>query len=1103
MDEWINIFMLTFMSKQLDIVLYFGVMQVLLVTVGTTMTIITWFFASKHAEHSVSIVSDALRGELLAHAKACTTSVFKGNCESTIHLAQLLESSLIKGNLSLFSTYFGTYTDISMTHTGNPTSYSQRYMWYSQKASATTGLPMEEAIPTGTFSFWSSAWFRDALYSNNGFATWDFNLGGDMYLATKDGYLLAQTGAAFHVGGELDKPKLLEATKSGNLVVAGAALHLKYKLKNLSRLGSETFSSSDAIIQGASYIVDSTPIHLAGTTMVCVVIIPCKSIWGDMNEQGHTTLILLIILAACMFFISCVFAFFLTQAGNREMHLCTALIQQLEATEQAERKSNKKSIVFARMSHDLRTSLAAIIGLIGLCHYDAAEGSELEMNLLQMNSCASNLLSILNSILDVSKMEAEKLQLEETDFNIVQVLEEVVDMFSVVALDKGVEVVLDLCDESVERVSWIKGDAGRLKQILCNLLSNSVKFTSEGHVILRAWVKQVTLRKPLVHDGHSDQRLRAFWSCMPKGIFEVGNAYKHLDAFSEVPNDLKYVEFEFEVEDTGKGIPKDSHESVFENFDQVDGLTSMNHGGTGLGLGIVRSLVHLMGGNIKIVDRGEPGEKGTCFRFNLFFRNAKVTVGQNKNGENQSSGMHVFDGVSMCAKSDSCRKYDIQEWQLGWKYSSTSSTLEGHWKRPALKENVYAVLAMNGEASKMILKKWLEHRCVSVLMVNQWGDFIPTLENLKQEVLFHSSRASKISELVFPKSLFSDRWVNDMNLGGHQGDTVPDYGVKQLSPDVYGPATEESKQTKVNRVSVHLLVVVDMNMIVGPLEQILVIISNLFGVGQMPSCKFVWLGSANTPREDLENLKRGLVPCDLILHKPVHSSRLHAVWELVQDLTGKRMQHASEIEASNVLPQMETGDENFRRKSFDQPTSSLFNLQDQKKMWSELRQKDNKLRPKNLLEGMHILVAEDNAVLQQITQAMLTRLGATVKCVDNGEQAVQIVSEMLHNRIKDNKDFFPSKQCPLESSDPPAQPYVFDLILMDCEMPVMDGYEATCTIREEEKRYGFHIPVIALTAHAMAEEKRRCIQAGMDCHLPKPLTTEPLLNIVSSIFSEK
>ncbi|KAH9324925.1 hypothetical protein KI387_005103, partial [Taxus chinensis] len=1124
------------------------------------MTIITWFFASKHAEHSVTIVSDALRGELITHAKACTTSVLNGNSKSTIHLAQLMTSSLLKDNLSSFSTlenkvkpalfqeystipymaqvsYMGknglfvsyysdfnetlilyantTYADKKLIHAGDETFYSQEYLWYRQSASASTGLLLGEAISTRTFSFWGTTWFRDALNSKSGFATWGLAfgqskellflsfasikvassadpsgvlalgvpmriltepmthfdlLGGDMYLATKDGYLLAQTRMDLHVGGELDKPILLEATKSGNLVVAGAALHLKKQLKSILKLGNETFRSSDARIQGASYIVDSTPIHLAGITMVCVVIIPHKSIWGHMRKQGHMILILLIILAVCVLFVSCVFIFLLTRAVRKEMHLCAALIQQLEATKQAERKSNQKSIVIARTSHDLRTSLAAIIGLIDLCRYDAVEGSELESNLLQMDTCASNLLGILNSVLDVSTIEAGKLQLEETNFNIVQVLEEVVDMFSVVALQKGVEVVLDLCDESAEKVSWVSGDAGRLKRILCNLLSNGVKFTSEGHVILRAWVKKFTPKKSSVHGIPTGQHFLAFWSCMPKWFFKDDDAYKQLGVFPEVHSHPNYIEFEFEVEDTGKGIPQDRRKSVFENFVQVDSLTSRNHGGTGLGLGIVRSLVHLMGGDIKIVDKGEPGEHGTCFRFNLFFRNNEVTVAKNKNVVNQSSGIYVPDGVTVQPTLDSFGKYGFQNWQSGRNSNSFTSRISEacFYCNPPLVEHVYAVLAMNGEAGKRILKKWLQRRGVRVTMVNQWGDFMPTLENLKREVMFHSLRSSETSELVSPKSHLSDPWVDDLDLRGHQGDTFPDCGVKQPSTDGYALAIGGSKQTKMY-TSAHLLVLVDINMVVGPLEQVSAILHKFSEVGRGPNYKVAWLAIANTPSVDFENLKRGFVPCDLILHKPVHGSRLHAVWELVQDLVGKRMQNTSEIKVSNDFPRMETSDEHCRRKSSYQSSSSLANLQDQKQMWLGPTQKDMKLRPQNVLAGMHILVAEDNAVLQRLAQTMLFRLGATVECVDNGAEAVRVVSEALRNSTKNNEDFYSLRQWPLEASGH-TQPSVFDILLMDCEMPIMDGYEATRKIREEEKHYGLHVPVIALTAHAMAEE---------------------------------
>lgn len=110
------------------------------------------------------------------------------------------------------------------------------------------------------------------------------------------------------------------------------------------------------------------------------------------ERRSHTTLAVLVALATCMGLVGCFFVILLTKGVSNEMRLRAALIQQLEETKSAETKSSHKSLVFANMSHDLRTPLAAILGLIDLCLSDASECLELETNLLQMKSCASNLL---------------------------------------------------------------------------------------------------------------------------------------------------------------------------------------------------------------------------------------------------------------------------------------------------------------------------------------------------------------------------------------------------------------------------------------------------------------------------------------------------------------------------------------------------------------------------------------------------------------------------------------------------------------------------------------------------------------------------------------
>lgn len=141
---------------------------------------------------------------------------------------------------------------------------------------------------------------------------------------------------------------------------------------------------------------------------VCVVLIRRDSVWGPSDKRSHTILALLLIVAICVGLVGCFFIVLLTKRVSNEMRLRAALIQQLEATKQAENKSSHKSIVFASMSHDLRTPLAAILGLIDLCLCDAVESSELESNLSQMKSCATNLLGefVISSCIQVDIYES-------------------------------------------------------------------------------------------------------------------------------------------------------------------------------------------------------------------------------------------------------------------------------------------------------------------------------------------------------------------------------------------------------------------------------------------------------------------------------------------------------------------------------------------------------------------------------------------------------------------------------------------------------------------------------------------------------------------------
>ncbi|MEQ8168512.1 MAG: response regulator, partial [Candidatus Eremiobacterota bacterium] len=580
----------------------------------------------------------------------------------------------------------------------------------------------------------------------------------------------------------------------------------------------------------------------------------------------------------------------------------------------------------------------------------------------------------INEILDFSTIEAGKMEFDTVTFDLRRTVEEIIDSLALSAYEKG---IVFACHIEEHVPLYLKGDPGRLCQIIYNLVNNAVKFTKEGEVILHIKLKE-----------------------MKENMAEIL----------------------FSVTDTGEGIPEAKKDILFKSFSQGDSSSTRRHGGTGLGLAICKKLTEMMGGSIGF--ESKEGQ-GSTFWFTSVFEHdisGKTPEFQDISGKRI---LIVDDNrTNRLIVSEYVRFY-------GCITDEASDGEEALTKLYMAKEKgtpfdiAIIDMEMPGMDGRTLGKKIKDDPVIA-----------PTLMILLSSICRYGDI------LLMKKTGFSSYLTKPV-----KREQV--YNAICIASGLMDEKEEMPDNVKKNNERYRILVAEDNRQSQELLRAIL-------------EKEGYRVDTVSNGKEVLENLSK--IPYDIIFMDIVmpEMDGLETVMAIREKETSSK-NHIPVIamtaysEKSDRIECISAGMDYYILKPFE--AEYVINTVE-----GILKEK------KSFISSLTIIVAEDNLTNQEVAKNIFQKLGCTIDIVNNGKELIEALEKKK-----------------------------YDIVFTDIQMPEMDGFEAASLIRKMD----IHIPVVAMTAHALQEDRMKCIDGGMDDYVAKPFDSKDIEAVIERVFKGK